>query len=53
MIRAKLVGRKRIKFVNKKIAEMLNDLADTFVSQTKINLDKKKDIHGNKFKPLK
>ena len=53
MIRAKLVGKKRIKFVNKKIAEMLNDLADTFVSQTKINLDKKKDIHGNKFKPLK
>lgn len=53
MIRAQLKGRKRIKFVNKKIAEMLNDLADTFVSQTKINLNKKKDIHGDKFKPLK
>ena len=53
MIRAHLKGKKRIKLVNKKIAEMLNDLADIFVGQTKKGLEKKKDIHGNKFASLK
>ena len=31
MIRAKLKGKKRIKFVNKKIAQVLNDMADAFL----------------------
>ncbi len=52
MIRGKLRNRKNIKFVNAKIAEMLNDIADAFVGQTKSNLKKKKDIHGVSFAPL-
>ena len=46
MIRGYLRNRKRVKLVNKKIAEMLNDIADIFVGQTKSNLKNKKDIHN-------
>ena len=35
------------------IAEMLNDMADAFVVQTKKGLKEKKDINGSKFFPLK
>ena len=52
MIRAYFRKRKRIKFVNKKIAEMLNDIADAFVGQTKSNVEKGKDINMKSFAPL-
>jgi phage gpG-like protein len=53
MIRAFLKTKIKAKLVDKKIAELLNDMADAFVGQTKSNLKKKKDIHGNRFVPLK
>ena len=53
MIRAKLRKRKIIKMRNKKIAQMLNDIADIAVGQIKKDLSKGKDINGKAFAPLK
>ena len=53
MIKAYLRAKPKVKLVNRKIAEMLNDMADAFVGQTKSNLKSKKDIHGVRFAPLK
>ena len=43
----------RISLRDKRIAQMLNDMADSFVGQTKSNLKNKKDIHFDSFTPLK
>ena len=53
MIRAILKKRKKAKLRNNKIAEMLNDIADTVVGQIKTDVKKGKDIHGQPFEPLK
>ena len=53
MIRAKLKRRPVIKMRNKKIAQMLNDIADMAVGQMKSDIDKGRDFEGRKFASLK
>tara|TARA_Y100001963_G_C6715730_1_gene416532 strand:- start:661 stop:1101 length:441 start_codon:yes stop_codon:yes gene_type:complete len=53
MIRAIIKRRPKIKMRNKKIAQMLNDIANIAVSQIKSDMDKGRDIEGKKFAPLK
>tara|TARA_Y100000593_G_C4192020_1_gene277394 strand:- start:194 stop:634 length:441 start_codon:yes stop_codon:yes gene_type:complete len=53
MIRVKIKKKPIIKLVNKKIAKMLNDIADMTAGQLKTDLYKSRDIDGKKLKPLK
>jgi len=53
MVKLKGKTLKSVGLVNRKVARMLNDMADMFVLQTKTDVNKSKDVNGNNLRKLK